>query len=76
MLKCCAPYLCALFVGITSQYLSTNLSYSLQAELPSKPGIPKLKRQATGLTKRSAFGDLTNVSLICAFSLHSGGQTL
>ena len=64
------------FVGITSQYLSTNLSYSLQAELPSKPGIPKLKRQATGLTKRSAFGDLTNVSLVCAFSLHSGGQTL
>jgi len=31
-------------------------------ELPSKAGIPKLKRQATGLAKRSAFGDLTNAT--------------
>jgi len=32
------------------------------AEQPGKPGIPKLKRPAAGLTKRSAFGDLTNAT--------------
>jgi len=32
------------------------------AEQPGKPGIPKLKKPAAGLTKRSAFGDLTNAT--------------
>ena len=35
----------------------------LQAEVPGKPGVAKLRKPAAGQAKRPAFGDITNVRI-------------
>lgn len=47
---------------VTTRKTTSTVNLGNQIDVPTKPGIPKLKRPVAGQQKRSAFGDLTNAT--------------